>query len=67
MVVELCNPDWSPTGKETLAVDTVGAGTGDKVLVLKEGNSARSILKENRPPLQEMIVAIVDHVFMKEP
>lgn len=61
-VVEICTPDWRPTGKETIAVDTVQAGVGDRVLVLKEGNSARAILKEDLPPLQEMIVAIVDHV-----
>lgn len=62
LVVGLCRPDWSETGKETLAVDLVQAGLGDRVLVLKEGNSARSIFGEKNLPLQEMIVAVVDHV-----
>lgn len=62
MVVELCKPDWSPLKKEVLAVDTVNAGLGDRVLLLKEGNSARLILGDPNPPLQELIVAVVDNV-----
>jgi len=65
LVVALCKPDGSPTGKETLAVDTVGAGMGDLVLVLKEGNSASAILKTKKPPLQELIVGVVDHISMQ--
>lgn len=59
LVVAICTPDWKRTGQETLAVDTVQAGVGDGVLVLKEGNSARAILGVPAPPLQEMIVGIV--------
>ena len=64
MVVALCRPDWSVTGKETLAVDTVGAGIGDRVLVLKEGNSAKAIFGSILP-MQEMIVGIVDDVALE--
>ncbi|WP_018527039.1 EutN/CcmL family microcompartment protein [Alkalispirochaeta alkalica] len=64
MVVELCNPDFTPTGAEILAVDTVQAGIGDYVLVLKEGNSAAAILGTKNPPLQELIVGIIDSVSM---
>lgn len=60
MLVELCRPDRSPTGVEVLAVDTVQAGIGDFVLVLKEGNSAAAILGVQGPALQELIVGIVD-------
>lgn len=63
MVVAVLRPDGTPTGKETLAVDTVGAGVGDHVLILKEGNSAKAIFGE-WGPLQEMIVGVVDHVEM---
>lgn len=62
LVVEKCRPDWSPTGSETLAVDLVGAGIGDRVMVLKEGNSARAVFGTAPLPLQEMVVAIVDSV-----
>lgn len=66
MVVALCGPDGTPTGAETLAVDTIGAGVGDHVLTLKEGNSARAIFGEKELPMQEMIVGIVDAVQWKE-
>lgn len=62
MVVAICTPDWKETGRETLAVDLVQAGVGDRVLVLKEGNSARAIFGERELPMQEMIVAVVDAV-----
>lgn len=62
LVVSICDPDWVETGKETLAVDLVQAGVGDRVLTLKEGNSARAIFGERDLPMQEMVVAIVDDV-----
>ncbi len=62
LVVEKCRPDWTPSGSETLAIDLVQAGIGDRVMVLKEGNSARAIFGETQLPLQEMVVAIVDSV-----
>ena len=62
MVVALSDPAGNDSGKETLAVDTVQAGAGDRVLVLKEGGSARGILGLNAPAVQEMIVAIVDRI-----
>ena len=67
LVVERCDPDWTPTGKETLAVDLVQAGIGDRVMVLKEGNSARAIFEEKLLPLQEMVVAVVDSVRLSSP
>ncbi len=62
LVVALCDPAGNAAGKETVAVDTVEAGVGDRVLVLKEGNSARAVLGLDKPAVQEMIVAIVDYV-----
>lgn len=65
MVVAILDPTGKPTGAETLAADTVGAGVGDHVLVLKEGNSAASILGEWMA-LQEMIVGVVDQVSLRQ-
>ena len=62
LVVAICGPDWKETGRETLAVDTVQAGIGDRVLTLKEGNSAQAILGEKDLPLQELVGGIVDSV-----
>ena len=45
-----------------IAIDRVGAGPGDRVLVLDEGNSARQIFGDPRGAVKTVIVAIVDYV-----
>jgi ethanolamine utilization protein EutN len=45
-----------------VAVDTVQAGPGDRVLVLSEGNAVRQILGAAVGPIRSLIVGIVDHV-----
>ncbi|MBK8268190.1 MAG: EutN/CcmL family microcompartment protein [Planctomycetes bacterium] len=62
LLVDLAGADWSPSGKYLLAVDTVDAGVGDKVLVLDEGNGARQILRDANGPVRSVIVGIVDAV-----
>ena len=50
-------------GGYLIAVDTVGAGAGETVLVLDEGTSARQIVGEtDGGPLRTVIVGIVDAV-----
>ncbi len=51
-------------GKSTMvAVDTVGAGEGDVVLIAAEGRSAVEILAfDKRMPLRSVIVGIVDKI-----
>ena len=47
-------------GPPLLAVDTVQAGVGDRVLVMREGNSVRQILGRKRLCIRSAIVGIVD-------
>jgi ethanolamine utilization protein EutN len=42
--------------------DAIDAGPGDVVLVLDEGSSARSILRDAKAPVRTLIVGIVDHI-----
>jgi len=49
-------------GGYTIAVDTVGAGAGETVLILDEGNSARQVLGYPDAPVRAVIVGIVDEV-----
>ena len=51
----------SDAGEDVIAVDTVGAGVGEQVLVLREGNGVRQILG-GEPPVRSVIVGIVDVV-----
>jgi ethanolamine utilization protein EutN len=45
-----------------IALDVVDAGLGDKVLVVQEGSSARTIFHDQKIPVQAVIVGIVDRV-----
>lgn len=49
-----------PAGAEMVALDSVQAGVGDRVLVCDEGNAARLILGDKSAPVRTMVVAIVD-------
>lgn len=56
-------PDGTLDGaRYILALDTVGAGVGQTVLVEDEGNSARQILGDPKAPVRSLVVAIVDAV-----
>ena len=43
-----------------IAVDVVGAGAGETVLILDEGNSSRQVFGIDTGPIRTSIVAIVD-------
>ena len=62
MVVQPTDPDGRPDGDTTLAVDTVGAGPGETVLVLRQGAAAAQVLGVEEPPIRSIIVGIVDQV-----
>jgi len=49
-------------GIETIALDVVDAGVGDKVLVVQEGSSARKIFDDPWLPVQAVIVGVLDRV-----
>jgi ethanolamine utilization protein EutN len=51
-----------PTGGYLIAVDAVGAGAGETVLILDEGNSARQVVAIEDAPIRAVIVGIVDQV-----
>ncbi len=48
------------TGEVILAIDAVGAGVGEKVLVVQEGRAANDALKKKQGPMDSAIVGIVD-------
>ncbi len=45
-----------------IAIDTVGAGVGERVLVLDEGNGARQVLASSDAPVRSVVVGIIDHI-----
>ncbi|MEE8339952.1 MAG: EutN/CcmL family microcompartment protein [Xanthomonadales bacterium] len=51
-----------PTGGYLLALDAIGAGQGETVLILDEGTGARQILDDPNAPVRSIVVGIVDAV-----
>ena len=62
LIVETVKTDGTPDGNYLIAIDSVGAGAGETVLVIDEGNSARQIVDSTDAPLRSIIVGIVDAV-----
>jgi ethanolamine utilization protein EutN len=62
LLVDLLEPDGRTAGGYMIALDTVGAGAGETVLLLDEGTSARQIVGAPHGPLRTVIVGIVDAV-----
>ncbi len=62
MIVEKMKFDGQSAGGYVIAVDTVGAGPGEQVLIVDEGNGARQILNSKDGPVRTVIVGIVDHI-----
>jgi len=62
LVVERIDTAGAPLADYVIAVDTVGAGAGERVLVLDEGNGARQVLASKDAPVRSVIVGIVDDV-----
>ncbi|MEM9381956.1 MAG: EutN/CcmL family microcompartment protein [Planctomycetota bacterium] len=50
------------TAKPRIAIDTIGAGVGDRVLLIDEGNSGRQILGAPDAPVKTLVVGFVDEV-----
>jgi len=62
MLVQPLNLDDSARGPVILAVDGVGAGVDEKVLVVIEGRAAGEALGRKAAPVDAAIIGIVDHV-----
>lgn len=66
LLCDLLAPDGRPAGGYLIAVDVVGAGVGETVLLMDEGNSARQILAAPEAPVRTVVVGIVDEVTLAD-
>ena len=66
LLVQPLNMDDSPRGAALLAVDGVGAGVHEKVLVVLEGRAAGEALGRKAAPVDAAVVGIVDTVSLYE-
>ncbi len=61
LLVNLVGPDIKPTSNYLVAVDSVGAGKGE-VVILVRGSSARQTKTLQSVPTDTSIIAIVDSI-----
>ena len=62
LLVQPLNLDDTPRGTALLAVDGVGAGVHERVLIVLEGRAAGEALGKKAAPVDAAIVGIIDEV-----
>jgi microcompartment protein CcmK/EutM len=62
LLVQPLNLDGTPRGAALLAVDSVGAGVHEQVLIVLEGRAAGEALGRKAAPVDAAIVGIIDRV-----
>ena len=66
LLVQPTAVDDTPRGLPLLAVDSVGAGIHEKVLVVIEGRAAGEALGRKAAPVDAAIIGIIDSVDVEE-
>ena len=62
LLVQPLSIDDTPRGVPLIAIDSVGAGVGEKVLVVIEGKAAGDALGKKGAAVDAAIIGIVDRV-----
>jgi ethanolamine utilization protein EutN len=61
LVVQMLAADRkSPDGEPVIAVDHLGAGRGDMVLLTSDGKGTRTLLKNDNTPVRWSVMGIED-------
>jgi len=60
LLAERLDEAGKPSGGYLIAMDAIGAGQGETVLILDEGTGARQILDDSNAPVRSIVVGIVD-------
>ena len=66
LLVQPTTVDDQPRGVPLLAVDSVGAGVHEKVLIVLDGKAAMDAMQKRGTPVDAAIVGIVDSVDCRE-
>ena len=62
LMCDLLDDRGNDTGGYIIAVDAVGAGYLETVLVLDEGNGARQVVGDPSAPIRAVVVGIIDQL-----
>jgi ethanolamine utilization protein EutN len=59
-IVQLLNADGKPDGEPVLAIDSLGAGLGDRVLLCNDGAGCRQLVNSKTSPARWFVMGIRD-------
>jgi ethanolamine utilization protein EutN len=59
-IVQLLTPDGKPDGEPLLAIDSLGAGVGDRVILCNDGIGTRQLLGSKNSPGRWFVMGICD-------
>jgi ethanolamine utilization protein EutN len=62
LVVQPLDLDGSDRGESVLALDAVGAGVGERVLLSIEGFSAMTAVGRPNSPIDAAVIGVIDHI-----
>lgn len=62
LLVQPETPQGEPKGATLLAIDSVGAGVSERVIVVLEGRAAGEALGKKHAPVDAAIIGIVDQL-----
>jgi ethanolamine utilization protein EutN len=62
LLVQPVDVDGAPRGAAVLAIDSVDAGVGDRVLLIQDGRSAQLVLGRGVAAVDAAVVGVVDAV-----
>lgn len=62
LLVQPLTLEGDPKGPAVLTIDSVGAGIGERVLVVIEGKAAGAALRRKAAPVDAAIIGIIDEV-----
>ncbi len=65
LMCDLLDSGGVDTGGYLICVDAVGAGSGETVLILDEGNGARQVVGDPDGPIRAVVVGIVDELIVE--
>jgi len=60
LLAERLDQTGKPSGGYLIAMDAIGAGQGETVLILDEGTGARQVLGDSNAPIRSIVIGIVD-------
>jgi ethanolamine utilization protein EutN len=65
LLVQPLNLDGSERGDPLVALDAVGAGVGDRVLVVTDGYGAATAVNRPQSPIDMAVIGFIDEIYLE--